>query len=147
MTNDTVVVLGGGGLVGTLICSVLKQQGLHTRVLDCRAGEHEDEHHQVDVNNPPSDSAQLFSNAIAVVFALPERVAVDAIGWVLQVVSVDVVFIPTCSVQGHFLQCLESAGRAAAVHWHQSNVFSEAFGPGAYSRDLPGRRGGDSIVH
>ncbi|MBM3104323.1 prephenate dehydrogenase/arogenate dehydrogenase family protein [Pseudomonas sp. P66] len=108
MTNDTVVVLGGGGLVGTLICSVLKQQGLHTRVLDCRAGEHEDEHHQVDVNNPPSDSAQLFSNAIAVVFALPERVAVDAIGWVLQVVSVDVVFIPTCSVQGPFYSALRA---------------------------------------
>ncbi|MEE1865159.1 prephenate dehydrogenase dimerization domain-containing protein [Pseudomonas auratipiscis] len=108
MTNDTVVVLGGGGLVGTLMCSVLKQQGLHTRVVDCRAGEHEDERHQIDVSNPPRDSAQLFSNAIAVVFALPERVAVDAIPWVLQAVSMDVMFVPTCSVQGPFYAALRA---------------------------------------
>lgn len=112
MNNNTIVVLGGAGLIGSLISRILKQYGYCVRVVDCDPAQFECEYHNIDVTQPFSNTDDVFRDAIAVVFALPENVAVRSIAWVTTYVSPEVVFIPTCSVQGPFYGAL----RAAAPH-------------------------------
>jgi prephenate dehydrogenase len=109
MKSNTVVVLGGAGLVGSLISRILKQHGYHIRVVDRRPGGFENDSYEMDVTSPFSNTGHIFHDAIAVVFALPESVAIRTIPWVTQAVSADVVFIPTCSVQGPFYNALKVA--------------------------------------
>ena len=109
MNNNTVVVLGGAGLVGSLISRILKQYGYCVRVADRRPAEFECEYHEIDVTQPFSNTDAVFRDAIAVVFALPENVAVNSIPWVTKYVSAEVVFIPTCSVQGPFYKAMKAA--------------------------------------
>ncbi|MEB0223912.1 prephenate dehydrogenase dimerization domain-containing protein [Pseudomonas sp. 10S4] len=109
MMGDTVVVLGGAGLVGSLISRILVQYGYDIRVVDRRSAEHERGFHQVDVMSPFSNTEQIFKGAVAVVFALPESAAIHAIPWVVSSVSKNVVFIPTCSVQEPFYKALKDA--------------------------------------
>ncbi|UVM24859.1 prephenate dehydrogenase dimerization domain-containing protein [Pseudomonas sp. B21-021] len=109
MMGDTVVVLGGAGLVGSLVARILMQYGCNVRVVDRRAPEQPCGFHEVDVTSPLSTTGHIFQGAKAVVFALPESVAIRAIPWVLGAVSDEVVFIPTCSVQEPFYRALKSA--------------------------------------
>lgn len=109
MKKNTVVVLGGAGLVGAFICRVLSQYGYHTKVVDRRLGTLGNEYYEVDVNDPVANTGGLFHDAMAVVFALPESVATRAIPWVLQHVSSDVIFMPTCSVQAPFYSALRGS--------------------------------------
>lgn len=107
MTSDTVVVLGGAGLVGSLISRILMQYGYNVRVVDRRPSEQENGFYEVDVTSPFSNTEHIFQGVVAVVFALPESVAIRAIPWVVGSVSSDVVFIPTCSVQEPFYRVLK----------------------------------------
>lgn len=107
MMSDTVVVLGGSGLVGSLVSRILMQYGYDVRVVDRRPSELESGFYEVDVTSPFSNTEHIFQRAVAVVFALPESVAIRAIPWVVDSVSRDVVFIPTCSVQEPFYKALK----------------------------------------
>ena len=107
MMSDTVVVLGGAGLVGSLISRILMQYGYDVRVVDRRPSEQENGFYEVDVTSPFSNTEHIFQGVVAVVFALPESVAIRAIPWVVGSVSSDVVFIPTCSVQEPFYRALK----------------------------------------
>jgi len=107
MMSETVVVLGGAGLVGSLISRILMQYGYDIRVVDRRPSEQEIGFYEVDVTSPFSNTEHIFQGAVAVVFALPESVAIRAIPWVVGSVSSDVVFIPTCSVQEPFYRALK----------------------------------------
>lgn len=109
MNTNTVVVLGGAGLIGSMISRILKQYGYFVRVVDRRPAEFECEYHEMDVTKPFNDTGAVFRNATAVVFALPESVAVSAIPWVTTFLSSEVVLIPTCSVQGPFYKALKAA--------------------------------------
>ncbi|AZF42235.1 4-amino, 4-deoxyprephenate dehydrogenase [Pseudomonas sp. R1-43-08] len=109
MSDNTVVVLGGAGLIGSLICRILKQYGYYVRVVDCRPTQFECEYHEMDVTQPFSNTGTVFRDAIAVVFALPENAAVNSIPWVTKHLSSEVLFIPTCSVQGPFHKALKAA--------------------------------------
>ncbi|WP_248800981.1 prephenate dehydrogenase dimerization domain-containing protein [Pseudomonas sp. MWU13-2105] len=109
MKNNTVVVLGGAGLVGSLISRILKQYGYNIKTVDQRSGGVESDYYEVEVTNPFSNTEHIFRNAMAVVFALPESVAIRAIPWVIQSVSADVVLMPTCSVQRPFYNALKAA--------------------------------------
>ncbi|MBF8795547.1 prephenate dehydrogenase [Pseudomonas monteilii] len=107
MKNNTVVVLGGAGLVGSLICRVLNQYGYHIKVVDRRPGSFGNEYCNLDVNDTSNDNGHIFRDAMAVIVALPEGVAVRAIPWVLKFVKPDVVIMPTCSVQVPFYVALK----------------------------------------
>ena len=107
--NDTVVVLGGAGLVGSLMSRILMQYGYDVRVVDRRPPDQAGCFYQVDVASPFSNTEHIFKGAVAVVFALPENVAIRAIPWVISFVTSDVVFIPTCSVQEPFYKALKNA--------------------------------------
>ncbi|WP_350600313.1 prephenate dehydrogenase dimerization domain-containing protein [Pseudomonas sp. 65/3-MNA-CIBAN-0223] len=107
MMRDAVVVLGGAGLVGSLISRIFMQYGYDVRVVDRRASEHVSGFYEVDVTCPFSNTEHIFQGAVAVIFALPESVAIRAIPWVVGSVSSDVVFIPTCSVQDPFYRALK----------------------------------------
>ena len=107
MMSETVVVLGGAGLVGSLISRILMQYGYDIRVVDRRPSEQKIGLYEVDVTSPFSNTEHIFQGAVAVVFALPENVAIRAIPWVVGSVSSDVVFIPTCSVQEPFYRALK----------------------------------------
>lgn len=109
MNTNTVVVLGGAGLIGSMISRILKQYGYFVRVVDRCPAEFECEYHEMDVTQPFNNTGAVFRNAVAVVFALPESVAVSAIPWVTTFLSSEVVFIPTCSVQGPFYKALKAA--------------------------------------
>ena len=109
MNNNTVIVLGGAGLIGSLISRILKQYGYSIRVVDRRPAEFESEYHEIDVTQPFSNTGAVFRDAMAVVFALPESVTVRTIPWVTRFLSTEVVFIPTCSVQGPFYKALKAA--------------------------------------
>ena len=108
MNNNTVVVLGGAGLIGSLISRILKQYGYCIRVVDRHPAEFECEYHEIDVTQPFSNTGAVFRDAMAVVFALPENVAVCAVPWVTTYLSTGVVFIPTCSVQGPIYKALRA---------------------------------------
>ncbi|MEO8644747.1 prephenate dehydrogenase dimerization domain-containing protein [Pseudomonas sp.] len=109
MTGDTVIVLGGLGSVGSLISRILMQYGYDVRIVDRRSGAPEIYSYEVDVTSPFSNTESIFLGVVAVVFALPESVAIRAIPWVVNSVSKDVVFIPTCSVQEPFYKALKKA--------------------------------------
>ncbi|WP_224787679.1 NAD-dependent epimerase/dehydratase family protein [Pseudomonas fluorescens] len=100
--SDAVVVLGGAGLVGSLISRILMQYGYDVRVVDRRSTEHERGFNQIDVMCPFSNTEQIFKGAVAVVFALPESVAIHAIPWVVSSVSKNVVFIPPALFRSRF---------------------------------------------
>lgn len=106
--NDTVVVLGGAGLVGALFTRILMQYGCNVRVVDRRPPEQPSVFHEVDVTNPFSNTEHIFEGAAAVVFALPESVAIRSIPWVLGAVPSNVLFVPTCSVQDPFYRALKN---------------------------------------
>ncbi|UOK37067.1 prephenate dehydrogenase/arogenate dehydrogenase family protein [Pseudomonas palleroniana] len=109
MNSNTVVVLGGSGLIGSMISRILKQYGYFVRVVDRRPAPFECEYHELDVTQPFSNTGAIFHNATAVVFALPESAAVNAIPWVTSFLSSEVVLIPTCSVQSPFYKALKAA--------------------------------------
>ncbi|KAE9649336.1 prephenate dehydrogenase [Pseudomonas sp. PB105] len=109
MNTQAVVVLGGAGLIGSLISRILKQYGYIVRVVDRRPPDSDCEFHEMDVTQPFNHSGAVFRDAIAVVFALPESVAVSAIAWVTRCLPSDAVMIPTCSVQGPFFKALKAA--------------------------------------
>lgn len=109
MMSDSVVVLGGAGLVGSMISRILMQYGYDVRVVDRRPSNLTCGFYKVDVACPFSNTEHIFQGAVAVVFALPESVAIRAIPWVVGFVASDVVFIPTCSVQEPFYRALKDA--------------------------------------
>lgn len=139
MMSETVVVLGGAGLVGSLISRILMQYGYDIRVVDRRPSEQEIGFYEVDVTSPFSNTEHIFQGAVAVVFALPESVAIRAIPWVVGSVSSDVVFIPTCSVQEPFYRALKDTS-SQQPFVGVNPMFSPKLRSGAHRRNLPRRR-------
>ena len=125
MMGDTVVVLGGAGLVGSLISAhSFVQYGCDVRVVDRRPPEQESSLHEVDVISPFSSTGPHLSRGRwRVVFALPESVAIRAIPWVLGAVSDKIVFIPTCSVQEPFYRALKDASSPPAFRRESIRCF------------------------
>ncbi|WP_350305097.1 prephenate dehydrogenase dimerization domain-containing protein [Photorhabdus viridis] len=109
MSNHKVVILGGQGAIGSLLGRLFTQSGCIVYRVDQRAqGEHS-LCRQLDILNPAADSEAIFTEAKAVVFALPEAVAIQALPWVLSAVGDDVQIVSTCSVQAPFHSALRAA--------------------------------------
>ncbi|WP_440974346.1 prephenate dehydrogenase dimerization domain-containing protein [Pseudomonas koreensis] len=107
MNNNTVVVLGGAGLVGSLISRIFEQYGYHIRIVDRKPGEG-DNYIKIDVATLSSCGEAVFHDAVAVVLALPEGAATRALPWILQAVTTDVLLMPTCSMQGPFHEAMKA---------------------------------------
>lgn len=147
MNTQAVVVLGGAGLIGSLISRILKQYGYIVRVVDRRPPDFDCEFHEMDVTQPFNHSGAVFRDAIAVVFALPERRRGqrDCLG--------DPVLAfrrgndPHLLGAGPLFQSTESSGAAAKVCGRQPHVFAQVVRPGAHGGGLRGRRANPAILH
>ncbi|MGV7960582.1 prephenate dehydrogenase/arogenate dehydrogenase family protein [Photorhabdus tasmaniensis] len=109
MSNRKIVILGGQGAIGSLLARLFTQSGCTVYRVDQRA---QGEHSlccQLDILNPAAGSEAIFTEAKAVVFALPEAVAIQALPWVLSAVGDDVQIVSTCSVQAPFHSALRAA--------------------------------------
>ncbi|MNO90447.1 T-protein [compost metagenome] len=104
-----VVVLGGGGAVGGMLTGLLRQAGIRTVGIDNRVPYKPLVGLQMDLVYAPLLDARIFERAVAVIFALPEDVAVQVLPRVLQAVGGEALIVPTCSVQGPFHAALKTA--------------------------------------
>ncbi|OCQ53236.1 T-protein [Photorhabdus australis subsp. thailandensis] len=109
MSNHKVVILGGQGAIGSLLGRLFTHFGCVVHSVDKRTQGVRSDCYQVDILNPTADSGVIFNEAKAVVFALPEAVAVQALPWVLSAVGDDVQIVSTCSVQAPFYSALKAA--------------------------------------
>ncbi|CAQ83277.1 MULTISPECIES: prephenate dehydrogenase dimerization domain-containing protein [Photorhabdus] len=109
MSNHKVVILGGQGAIGSLLGRLFTHFGCVVYSVDKRTQGVRSDCYQVDILNPAADSGAVFNEATAVVFALPEAVAVQALPWVLSAVGDDVQIVSTCSVQTPFYSALKAA--------------------------------------
>ena len=107
MKNSTVVILGGAGLVGNWIRNILAGYEYDVRLVDNKISECGS--YQLDVTKPTDEVDHIFKGAIAVVFALPEGIAVQAVSWLMNYIPRELVIISTCSVQEPFYRALKVA--------------------------------------
>lgn len=112
MSAETVVVLGGAGAVGGMLTGVLRRAGFQTLGIDKRMPQDLSDSLQLDLDCAPLLDSRMFESALAVIFALPESVAVQVLPHVLQALDDDVLLVPTCSVQGPFHAALKAIAPA-----------------------------------
>ena len=133
MMSDTVVVLGGAGLVGSFITRILVQYGCDVRVVDRRPPEQQCVFYEVDVTSPFSNTGHIFQGAVAVVFALPRkrRYSRNTLGRWLRFERC-LYSLPTCSVQEPFYRALKNASSVSL-----SSVSTRCFRPSSLFKDAP----------
>lgn len=105
MKNSTVVVLGGAGLVGAWISKIFMSHKYDVRLVDNNITGTEG--CLLDLTKPIGGVGHIFDGAVAVVFALPEAVAAQAVSWIIDYISSDILIISTCSVQESFYNKLK----------------------------------------
>ncbi len=114
VNSHKVVILGGRGAIGSLLSRLFTGCGhiaysVDKRTQGMRSHDYYSHDYQIDILNPAADAGEVFSGAKAVVFALPEAVAIQALPWVLSAVGDDVQIVSTCSVQAPFYSALRAA--------------------------------------
>lgn len=130
-TSSRVVVLGGAGAVGGMLAGMLEQAGISTLCIDRHRPGYQVDSVQLDLEGISTCDHRLFHDAMAVVFALPECVALQLLPTILPLLGADVLVVPTCSVQGPFHETLKAC--APGQPWMGVNPM---FSPGL---DVAGR--------
>lgn len=101
----TVVVVGGAGAVGTMLVDLWRGDGAAVEVVDTASGD--------DVTSPDTVVTELLRRADVVVLAVPEDVALAAVGAVRATMKPEAVLVETLSVKSRFAAAV--AGDAEPV--------------------------------
>ncbi|NLU84734.1 prephenate dehydrogenase dimerization domain-containing protein [Rhodococcus sp. HNM0569] len=109
--TDRAVVVGGRGAVGAMVAQALVDDGRHVQIVD-RAGGPAGTL-RGDVTAPAAELAHALGAAGAVVLAVPEHVAIDALPVLDELLAPDTVLVETLSVKSGIAAALASWRRPA----------------------------------
>ncbi|MEV0945813.1 prephenate dehydrogenase [Rhodococcus sp. NPDC049939] len=108
----TVALIGGGGDVGRMLATRLRDTGHTVRTIDIRSTELSDaDQVNGDVTDPSSEVRSVVAEADAVILAIPEGAALEAIPTVVDLLAEGALLVDTLSVKSRF----DAALRASAL--------------------------------
>ncbi|MBC2643324.1 MULTISPECIES: prephenate dehydrogenase/arogenate dehydrogenase family protein [unclassified Rhodococcus (in: high G+C Gram-positive bacteria)] len=113
----TVALIGGSGDVGRMLATRLRDDGNMVRTIDVRFTDRSDpDQVKGDVTDPSPEVRAVVSSSDAVILAIPEGAALDAIPFVVAELSTHALLVDTLSVKSRFAAALrDSALRNSAV--------------------------------
>ncbi|MFC9551169.1 prephenate dehydrogenase dimerization domain-containing protein [Rhodococcus sp. NPDC056960] len=113
----TVALIGGSGDVGRMLATRLRGDGNTVRTIDVRFTDRSDpDQLKGDVTDPSPEVRAVVRSSDAVILAIPEGAALDAIPFVVAELSAHALLVDTLSVKSRFDAALrDSALRNSAV--------------------------------
>lgn len=114
MKHETIIVLGGNGLIGQFLSSLLMKSGHHLVIIDKEPCEGDSlraacgnlySNLEIIVSDVLSDDINdLYSSGDAIIFALPESSCLDVLASKAHLMKEEVKIINTCSIQSSFFK-------------------------------------------
>ncbi|MDC9592613.1 prephenate dehydrogenase dimerization domain-containing protein [Xenorhabdus sp. IM139775] len=108
MNNLKIVILGSNGAIGSFLGRILSTSGHTVHGIDRQLSGNYVSYSQIDLLDPNSNVDEIFNGVDAIIFSLPETVAIKALPWVLSAIDNDVLIVSTCSVQEPFYSSLKN---------------------------------------